>query len=222
MHKPLLNTINQVTLPTLLLPIFIAANKAYGENPTAAADRGPQKDAEAPINHRPTSSNYCGINALYITLKTLGNDNPDYLKLINTFPNVEANGITIEQLEKFLSQSGYACEVTKTSYRTLSTLPPSVIAIVLQERDTNYHLYLAKPTGSPDEIQIIDPPFKPTIIKTKDQNSPVFCMCVSKHREDLPYKTGHTTTATVCTLAAALIFTYAATASLKSPKSKRV
>ena len=88
MHKPLLNTINQVTLPTLLLPIFIAANKAYGENPTAAADRGPQKDAEAPINHRPTSSNYCGINALYITLKTLGNDNPDYLKLINTFPNI--------------------------------------------------------------------------------------------------------------------------------------
>ncbi|MDR2980922.1 MAG: hypothetical protein LBV12_01600 [Puniceicoccales bacterium] len=121
-------------------------------------------------------SQLCGINSLYVALKLLGEDELDYLALLEKFPQAKEAGVSLREIEQYLVQKGYCCQYAKLEKETLPVLDQAKLTFVLNEAGSP-HIFLMRSKNN-GAIQIIDPPHDPFLFEAEKMRDRSFAALV--------------------------------------------
>lgn len=102
---------------------------------------------------------YCGINSVYIALKFFKKDSHSlkYLDIVDKFPSVEKNGVSLAQIKDFLESLKYHCVLMRISEEEIAKINPEVVFFVLK-KDVTPHILLKK-SKKEGCLQVIDAPY---------------------------------------------------------------
>jgi ABC-type bacteriocin/lantibiotic exporter with double-glycine peptidase domain len=115
----------------------------------------PKVEAFEPV--APSPELLCGINCLYLTLKIF-HENVGYNNILKAFPDAAKNGTSLQQIQAYLMEKGYKCDIQKINDVALRENGGDVVAIILLQQSTGFHIILKKSQMNPDGITVIDPP----------------------------------------------------------------
>jgi hypothetical protein len=132
---------------------------------------------ETADNNRPTQyveihgrdrSLLCGVKALYLGLRFLGNDKVSYSELLKKFPNARVEGVSLAQLSEYLVEKGYFCKYAGLSKRHIEKMGSGVIAfVIIHQKEGISHLIKMRKKEA-GIVQILDAPDILREIKVSD------------------------------------------------------
>jgi hypothetical protein len=131
--------------------------------------------------------NLCGVNALYLALKFLGEKEVVYEKILSAFSNAKTDGTNIEQLEDFLLKRNYVCCSKRINKKLLRRMETDVYVFVLNMNSESAHFYLLRKLDN-DYVQIFNHPQGYSDVKINEfQWEGYPCLFVAKTKKELYY-----------------------------------
>lgn len=111
----------------------------------------------------------CGINCMYFVLKMAGDENIIYEEVLGNFPNAVKNGVSLNEIKKFIEKRGYSCEIFYGTNAGFAKKFRHKMAIALEEGE-NLH-FLVKYAMSSEQIACINPPFASATLSKEAMHS---------------------------------------------------
>lgn len=114
--------------------------------------------------------------------------NDEYHSLARLFPEVEKEGMSLAQIEAFLSSKGLFVKYAWIDGKFLSRLSPAAVVFALRKKDDDAHVFiLRKRASDPTSIQCVDTIMGVEIRLASDvANEGLFGLVASKNIENLP------------------------------------
>jgi hypothetical protein len=99
-----------------------------------------------PVKENSKETLRCGINSLYLALRYLGEEGgaENYGKLARTFPLIETEGMSLEQIQDYLRACGFFCSFTKINEGTIKCIDTENLAFVLRREGRREHIFLLR------------------------------------------------------------------------------
>jgi hypothetical protein len=157
----------------LCLFLFSTAPGLPARHALAAAPEA----GEAPVTPVATSTaanvsvdetkNLCGVYALYLALRFLGEEDAGFNRLLAVFPRASLEGTNLREIQAYLENRGYRCALDTLSSREFSKLSPGALAFVLKTEGRMAHLFLLRKTAG-GKTQMFDFPMRGKILGDAD------------------------------------------------------
>ena len=114
---------------------------------------------------RVVNSRRCGLHALYLALKWLSLEDaillPDFHELGRLFPNVETQGMNLQQIKDYLERKGVNCVSQSITKDRLDNLNEGGIVFALRVAKENSHIFLIRKKDKSGNVQLVDAPHNP-------------------------------------------------------------
>ena len=141
-----------------LLPVVLAglAVALSGAGSRIVAEPGVQADAGVEVVLPSLETRrLCGVNAAYVALRLLG-DEIRFGEVVDAFPQVEARGVTLQEVGEFLKHRGVAVKLARMSEAELARRAGQ-LGIFLLPGDEMSHMVVKRVVAG-GVVQTLDPP----------------------------------------------------------------
>jgi hypothetical protein len=131
-------------------------------------------------------SRLCGVNSLYIALRFIGDERPNFDALLRHFPNARKDGTSFRELTRYFDAYGIPWRYAKIGREQLREINNGVVFFVLTQYEGGAHLHIMRKKDS-GTVQIIDAPdvFLERNIEKMD-GTVLDCLLVARTAGDLP------------------------------------